>query len=558
VNSTEDRNQNPLIETNYAFLVSHMIMRKNLNARWFGFMILATMVLAPAAIRPTFSNSQFVLSQPSLGNPLQKAVPRFDSTSSQSKQAITEIALSNNNSEPLGITMDSQGNIWFAENNPSTIVMYNPSAQVFTSFRVPTEGQSMVWFMLFDNNGDLWFSNALQPYIWSFSPRTHVFANFSTNAAYVYPYSLAYDNATQEIWFTSIYTDQIGYFTIQGTQASLGGLINMTGPSLASGSGPRYGPSGLEIDPQGNIFVSNTFAVDIAEYGPTQQKFVHYWNLPPGSQPVGIALDNSMGRIWFANHATSLFGYVDEKSGRVTEFATSLFNYLDDNITLPYWIQLSPSGSVWFDEHESNKIARFDPSTGQLTEFQVPSYQSAPLHFVIDNQRGLVWFTEFFGGKLGVVDQNQSCGCSVELSPSAFALSSGGASIYLKYTNGFGSGLVNSSNPSSLISGSLSVDGYLAENLSISSVVVNSSFYRITIKPGNVLGLGNYTLTFCPEESNSYNSSVSPPIRECAIAMISIAGSPGPNLLLWIPIGAAVVIAALVLSLFFVRRWRHP
>jgi streptogramin lyase len=485
---------------------------------------------------------------------------RFLSSTTQSNADSTpvrEIPLASNASEPLGMTMDKQGNIWFAENNPPAIVKYNPALGNFTSYSIPSTGESMIWFMIFDTSGNLWFSNALQPYLWSFSPTTHQFLNFSTGGQYVYPFSIAYDNTTQEIWFTSIYTDQIGYFKLSGTEASLGQLVNMVGPSSGATSGPKYGPSGLAFDSQGDLFVSNTFAPDIVQYSVTQQKFLHFWNLPVGSQPVGIAVDSSNNRLWFANHGTSLFGYLNLANGKVTEYATSLFSYLDDNITLPYWIQVSPSGQVWFDEHISYKIARFDPSTGLLTEFQVPTFQAAPLRFVLDDKRGVVWFTEFQGGKLGEVNQNQTCNCRVSLSSSLISLTGGSATLYMKYQNTSGAGLANSALP--LISGSVTASGYPNSNLSISSSIVNSSYYRISIANVGLLTPGNYTLTFCGDPNNSYNDTNSPPVRQCATAALNDISSASQPIFGFqdLVIAGAVVLVALGISLFFVKRWRQ-
>jgi virginiamycin B lyase len=460
---------------------------------------------------------------------------------------IREIELAQNASEPLAITTDKSGNVWFAENNPAALVEYNPTAKAFTTYQVPLNGSSMIWFMLFDDNGTLWFSNALQPYLWSFSPVTHRFSNFSTGKSSVDPYGLAYDNNTQEIWFTSIYTDQIGNFKIAGNQATLVGLINVTG-TRPNSLGPKYGPSGIEIDSLGNIFVSDTFSGNIVEYSQVQQQFTHFWTLPLGSEPVGIAVDASRDRIWFTNHASSLIGYIDQRTGKITEYATSFFSYLGDNITLPYWIQLSSDGQIWFDEHAGNKMARFDPSTGQLTEFLIPTNQSAPLRFVIDSAHNFVWFTEFLGNKLGELSENQSCNCVVQLSRSTLTLSSKTVQVNMMYTGPTGAGLATLEGREPLFSGSSSTDGYLGDNLTISTTMVNSSFYKISLEHGALLSQGNYSLTICP------NTSLLS-ILQCATVLLVVPPEAG---LAQLEIVLAVVIVgvALVISIFFVRRWR--
>ena len=477
-------------------------------------------------------------------------------TPSSSDPSMKELPLVQNNSEPLGIALDGFGNVWFAENNPSAIVEYNPLTQDFSTFLIPFSGSSMIWFMLFDDRGILWFANALQPFLWSFSPVTHEFSNFSTGNPLVDPYSLAYYAATQQIWFTSIYTDQIGSFQIAGNGATLVHLINVTGTARAGTFGPKFGPSGITIDSQGNVYVSETFSGEIAEYSQSDQRFVNLWYLPVGSEPVGIALDSGNHRVWFTNHATSLFGYVDQNTGQVTEYATSLFSYLGNNITLPYWIQLSSNGTVWFDEHEANKMARFDPSTGQLTEFLIPTSQSAPLRFVIDDTRNVIWLTEFFGNKLGELDTNSSCGCSVQLSEDNLTLTGGTTSMLLKYTNATDFGLINPEVNGPLISGSLSTSGFLSANLSISSERLNSSYYKITLGSGSSLVPGNYSITICPSESVLDNVTNPPPVRQCAVAHLYVAQSKTGSESLTKIFAISVIGTALLASLLIVRKKR--
>ena len=500
---------------------------------------------------PNSSSHQLSLNEPLVATNVSNAL---------TNSPVHEIQLIND-SQPLGITLDSKGNVWFAEGNSSAIVEYNPSQQTFKKYPIPMNGTSMIWFLVFDNSGNLWFANQIQPYLWRFTPSTGQFANFSTGKEFVRPFGLAYDPSTQKIWFTSTYTDQIGYFDLNGDQATLGKLINATGTPVLSNP-PYFGPTGIQIGPKGNIFVSEPFSGNIVEYSPSQQKFVNVWKLPKGSQPVGIALDNTTDRVWFANHASSLFGYVDESSGKVAEFATSPFEFFGDTISLPYWTKITPSGTVWFDEHASNKIARYNPVTGSLTEFAVPTNQSAPLRFVIDNQRGVIWFTEWAGSKLSEINLNATCQCSVQLSQRNLTLGSSPAIFYLKYQT-TGNQSLSSSSPNPLLTGTFELDGYATNNLTVSYSVVNSSHYRVTLTRGDSLIPGNYTITVCPRSSSSDNITSPAPIRECGTASLSVIGSTstGTNhaialINVEVVLAVIVVVGTILLSVFYVRRWR--
>ncbi|HKT21045.1 MAG TPA: hypothetical protein VJR06_00270, partial [Nitrososphaerales archaeon] len=266
---------------------------------------------------------------------------------------------------PLGVTTDHSGDVWYAEDNLDALVELIPSNSTTRTFAIPTPHHlAWIWFMVFDQGGVLWFSDESQQLIWSFNPATETFANYTAGGAY--PFALQYDQQRSRIWFTSLRTDQVGYFAIEGGTAILEKTANFSAPQ------PGSGVSGIAVDSAGNLYVAESFQAKIVELDGTTLSIVRTWSLPVGSQPVGLALDQPRGRLWFTDHASSFFGYVDLNSTGQTLFSTSLFFAGGANaVTLPYWISLSASGDVWFNEHSANRIARFDPSTLQLTEFVI-------------------------------------------------------------------------------------------------------------------------------------------------------------------------------------------
>jgi virginiamycin B lyase len=478
------------------------------------------------------------------------ATPVFSAVQSY----IREVSVPQNNSDPLAINIDAMGNVWFAETNPPAIAEYVPAVQTFQVFPVPT-GKScgLIWFLIHDNASNLWFSCASEPLLWSFSTNSFQFSNFSTGNARVDPYSLLLDSRTNQLWFTSIYTDQIGAFQVSSDAARLDFLVNVSGPPSAKSlpGAPRFGPSGLAMDTNGNLFVTETFAPAIAEYSPLVQKFEKIWTLPDGAQPVGIVVDNASQRIWFTNHGSSLVGFVNESSGAVKEFATSLFNFEGSyEATLPYWIQQAPNGEIWFDEHIGNKMASFDDSTNQLTEFYIPTPLSAPLRFATDDSRKVVWFTEFQGDKLGELDENQSCTCTVTISSRSIALSSSSTNLTVNYNLQSGSNFTMGT-PS--VSGSLSAIGILSSNLSLSFTTLNSTAFGISIDRAANLSAGNYSITICPGENDSTLSG-----WPCNVVPITVLGTGSPTTLTNVDyaiLGVAIIIAVTLASLIYVRRW---
>ena len=320
------------------------------------------------------------------------------------REPVSEVGLSQATAYPLGITTDGAGNVWFAEDNVDSIVEFSPSSSSFRMFAIPTiHHLAWIWFLLFDSEGNLWFSDESQQCLWRFDPSTSAFANFSAGGAY--PFALTYDAPKDRVWFTSIRTEQVGYFRLSGGDARLGSVLNVTAPS------PGAGVAGIVTDRAGNVYVAESFQAKIVELDGETLSTTRVWSLAKGSEPVGLAYDPAGGRLWFTDHASSFFGYVGLASSAVAEFSTSLL-FLGGtySVTLPYWIEVAASGEVWFNEHIGNRIARFDPSSLQLTEFEVPTNASSPLRFALEDSRGTVWFTEFSGNSIAMLPMNASEG----------------------------------------------------------------------------------------------------------------------------------------------------
>lgn len=438
--------------------------------------------------------------------------------------------------------MDANGHVWFAEANTDLLVEFFPTNQSYVSFPIPTQPHlAMIWFLVFDQSGNLWFADPVQSLIWKFVPSSHSFSNYTTNDQNLKPYGLAYNPDTKQIWFTSVYSNQIGSFQIlAGGSAQISSVV-----TLPTANGKNTGPSGITLDSNGNVFVSESFASKIVEYDPQTSSFVHVWNLPGYAQPVGIRVDQQTNLIWFADHASSLFGYVNMTSDSVTQIATSLFQtsvgtQISTTISLPYWLTLSNSGEVWFDEHYANRIARYDPKTFQLDEFQVPTNGSQPLRFQIDEARNQFWFTEFTGNNLGELNLNASAGETI-VTPRHVSLDQASPSFVVNLPLGqIGNGS---------FSGSMSYDGFISSNLTFSYSSVNSTATKVFLHKGSELSPGNYTLTVCPDNTGKDL------FKSCSILEISVGkSSPLLNEQLIILVGAVAIVAGSLSTVYLKRR----
>ncbi len=464
------------------------------------------------------------------------------SSSNSSTSPIREFNIPQNESYPLGLVTDSNGNVWFGEggNTTDNIEEFIPANQTFRSFHIPISPQFVwIWTPIFDSSGNLWFTTTNGTDIWRLDPSTGQFTAFSTDSPNTDPYALTYDPASNQIWFTSFLSNQFGAFqlTSGGGSASLVKLYNI--PFKPTAISPTVGAGAIVLDEKGNVYISEAFLATIAKFNETTGQLEKNWTLPAGSNPLGLAIDPITNNVWFTNHATDFFGYVNQTSNVITQYSTSPFFFSGSpEITLPYWIYVSSTGMIWIDEHIGDRIARFDPATLTLTEFTVPTPNSEPIKLTLDNQRGLVWFSEFIGNKIGLLEQNQSLSSQISLSKTSLTLSGNSVSIQ-----------VNVSNVDQLplnVSSTAQFVGVLEPNFTASSQMVSSTQTNIQISRGNSLNSGIYNLTFCTSDAL--------PVDSCAIASITV--EPLQTNYLYISVAVASIAIAFAISMFFVRRWK--
>lgn len=78
-------------------------------------------------------------------------------------------------SQPVGIAVDKDNNIWIASGKSGTLMQFNPSTEKFVkNIRIPNWPEqnrnigSMIWDMKFDKKGDLWFTDEIGNSIWKY------------------------------------------------------------------------------------------------------------------------------------------------------------------------------------------------------------------------------------------------------------------------------------------------------------------------------------------------------------------------------------------------------
>ena len=335
-------------------------------------------------------------------------------------------------SQPVGLAVDKDNNVWMASGKSGNLLIFNTQTQKFDKIiKIPNWPKqernigSMIWEMKFDGNGDLWFTDELSNSIWKYFVKEGKFENYRLLQEGGYPLSIAFDS-DNNVWFTQVFGKRLGFLepskvinnTTEGiSELDMSKQINFQtmGP-ISNGIGF---PQTDEIRNNSNNNVNETLWFSTAIF-PVGGQLIKY-DIPNGaltihdvnhthSVPFSIAEDDN-GLLWFNSHIANLFLSLDPKTGVIMQYATSNPSKSGNLTTLPY-VNTYRDGKVWFNEQYGNAIASYDPQDKTLVEYYIPSKNplwvnsSNPLRFILDHN-GSVWFTEWTENKLGVIPKEK-------------------------------------------------------------------------------------------------------------------------------------------------------
>jgi streptogramin lyase len=233
-------------------------------------------------------------------------------------------------SEPRGIALGPEGDLWFAEvNNPecssechSKVGRINPVTDAVAEFSAGITAGSQPWDMATGPDGNLWFSERTGP------------VGFAGQMARINPT-----------------TDEVKQFS-----------AGITGDTE---------PDGVAAGPDGNVWFTEEAGNRIGRITPGGT--ITEFPIPSAnSQPVAIVTGPD-GNLWFAEQDTTALGRITA-SGAITEFP------LPSPDGQPRAIAAGPDGNLWFAEQwptaTSDELRRQGWSRPAPRESAAPSMDS--------------------------------------------------------------------------------------------------------------------------------------------------------------------------------------
>lgn len=274
---------------------------------------------------------------------------------------ITEYPIPTPGSQPVSITLGSDGALWFTESHKIGRIT---TAGLLTEFLFPISG-GFADQLVTGSDGAIWFTG-----------NGYIGRVASTGGITTYPVpppSVGLFGITNgpdgAMWFTNFNSGKVGRITTAGSiqqYAAAGGFGITTGQD-----GALWFAGGAGI---GRISTDGTFTF-------------YYTG---GSNIAGIT-SGPDGALWFVG---------DDGIGRITTSGLiTRYSHAVANNTVSLGIVTGPDGALWFTEPSYNKIGRIT-TAGVISEFDLPTSGGFPSSIAVGPD-GTLWFTEEIGNKIG-------------------------------------------------------------------------------------------------------------------------------------------------------------
>ena len=381
--------------------------------------------------------------------------PRFCGTPGAGNTPyITEFEIQRECTQPLAITTDENGDVWFTQTNTGNLGRFDPTTLEFAEFYNPnwTQIHSMMWGITPYGDDAIWYTEDSQDAIWKYDKITGEYLNLNYNLSEAtFPHRIV---VLETLLVINDYTgDRISFFN-KGEEEGQLRFWNLFSPLISAIISEVAFDSNYDMwyanwhDGADGLLVKfslvdyyGAFDVGINGTIPTVEPrdYVTTIKLPKSGLAInGVAIDYA-NDIWLTDTNSSDFYGYSPQSGEFTRYSTpppdpSAFGnstgIILEPITRPYLAETDYLGRIVFNEQTANRIGVFDPQSDSLIEYTVPSKNpfwsdcdetdtecgiAQVLGFHPNNNE--IWFTEWVENNIGVLDTSIAIPYTVKLDP---------------------------------------------------------------------------------------------------------------------------------------------
>jgi streptogramin lyase len=328
------------------------------------------------------------------------------------KATITEYKLPTTRGMPHSITIDQKGVAWFSEYDlPSNrLGKFDPKTEKFEEFPMPFAG-AMPHTGAIGKDGRFWIALAgrnIEAKLAVLDPTTNQIKTYAwPEKKSIAGHTLKLDPSGSVLWFSGGDNNHLWSFDIETEKFQAHEFpvpakypddsVAMHEIAVGGHASPvQAGSYDVAVDSKGKVWATQLSLGTLMSMDPVTGKTKEY---KPENTPSmrGVMVDSS-DNVWFSNFHGHKIGRLDQKTDTIKEWQPPTPN------ATPYgFAQDSRTGEIWYADMSGNNITRFDPKTEQFVEYPIPTRNSNSRFIGVDG-KSRVWFTEYWNGKIGVLD----------------------------------------------------------------------------------------------------------------------------------------------------------
>lgn len=277
---------------------------------------------------------------------------------------------------PMGIAVDSQGNVYVADTGNNRIQKFDPEGRVLAVWGKPGSGDGALrapTAIAFDHRGNAYVADRDNDRIEKFGPGGQFLASIGSSTQTRRPVAVA--------------VDRLGLYTLD----SRGDLrrFNLTGTPLdqmktESSSDEFRKPGGLAVDSQGRVYVADEAQTGVRRYvySPELPSFVTAWGGPGAAagqfrRPSGLSYDR-WDRLWVADTGNSRIQQFTSNGGFVSQLGER--GVQRGHLEAPAAVSVGPR-YVYIADTGNGRVQKWTSAGAYLRTWRSPGGEEGPQPF---------------------------------------------------------------------------------------------------------------------------------------------------------------------------------
>jgi streptogramin lyase len=349
--------------------------------------------------------------------PSRDQVKHTDVSDAALQATIREYTTPTPNSMPHSVTVDAKGVAWFSEYDYASnrLGRFDPETEKFEEYPVPVPNAAPHTGVV-SKDGKFFYVPAAQEGI----PAKLFALEIATGKIKTYDWpgvkdgghTTTLDPTGNVIWFTTTSNDELWSFDIKKEQFKAWKFpvpdrypqnsngANMLGYPDAPSGFIAAGSYDVVVDSKGIVWFTQITLGTVVRLDPSTGATKVYKD-PAMVGVRGITVD-AQDNLWFCDFYGHQLGKLDQKTGTIRLYKPPTQN------AGPYGLTVDRrTGNIWYADMLANYVTSFDPKTEKFVEYPIPT-RNTYSRFLGVNNKGQVWFTEFWNGKIAVLDPGGS------------------------------------------------------------------------------------------------------------------------------------------------------